>query len=93
VDRFDIDAIEGDGVVYYHLDRLPLLGGHYQFTAAIYDHGSTHAYDHHHRLYTFIVRQGPDTRRLEGIVHLPPKWQHDVGELHKCDSTQPGLRE
>jgi len=78
VDRFDIDAIEGDGVVTYHLDHLFLLGGQYQFTAAIYNQTSTHAYDHHHRLYTFVVRQGPDTQRLEGMVYLAPEWQHAI---------------
>ena len=84
-DHFAIEAIEGAGVLYYHLDQLPLLGGHYQFTAAIYDYESTHAYDHQHRLYDFIVRQGPDTRRLEGIVRLPAGWQHSVGMPHDID--------
>jgi ABC-type polysaccharide/polyol phosphate transport system ATPase subunit len=89
VDHFAIDAIEGDGVVYYHLDQLPLLDGHYQFTAAIYNYDSTHAYDHHHRMYAFIVRQGPDTRRLEGMIRLPARWQHSAGTPQKRGSTEP----
>lgn len=79
VDRFAIEAIQGEGVVYYRLDQLPLLAGRYQFTAAIYDHWSTHAYDHHHRMYAFTVRQGPDMQRFEGMLYLPTRWQHSIG--------------
>jgi hypothetical protein len=80
LDRFIIDAIEGGGVVYYRVDHLPLLEGRYQVTAAIYDIGSNHAYDHHHRLYEFAVRQGSDTRGFEGMIRLPSRWQHDAGQ-------------
>lgn len=82
VDHFAIEAIEGDGVLYYHLDQLPLLGGHYEFTAAIYDYKSTLAYDHHHRMYAFTVRQGADTRRLEGMIRLPARWRDGLGMPH-----------
>lgn len=79
IDHFFIDAIEGEGCVHYHLAELPLLTGHYQFTAAIYDHESVHPYDHHHRMYNFSVRQRQQARRLEGLVFFPARWQHHIG--------------
>jgi len=78
VDHFDIEAIEGSGVVTYRLDQLPLLDGRYEFTVAIYDRQSVQAYDHHHRMYSFTVRKGSDTRRLEGMIRLPSRWWHDA---------------
>ena len=85
VDHFPIEAIDGEGVVYYHLDQLPLLEGRYQFTAAIYNYGSSLAYDHHHRTYTFTVRPGADTRRHEGLLHLNGAWRHDTGCIANSD--------
>ncbi|MGC8947132.1 MAG: Wzt carbohydrate-binding domain-containing protein, partial [Anaerolineae bacterium] len=72
---YEIDSIDGEGVVEYIIDSLPLLPGHYEFTAAIYDFHSIHPYDHHHRAYTFEVQPGL-TAVEEGLIHLPCRWEH-----------------
>jgi energy-coupling factor transporter ATP-binding protein EcfA2 len=74
-DGYAIDAIEGAGHMDYVIDVLPLLPGRYEFTAAIYDHSSTHPYDHRHRAFTFEVQPGPMGAR-EGLVHIPSDWKH-----------------
>jgi ABC-type polysaccharide/polyol phosphate transport system ATPase subunit len=76
-DDYHIPAIEGHGQMDYIVEALPLLPGHYEFTAAIYDHSSTHPFDHRHRAFTFEVQPGPMGPR-EGIVHIPGTWEHRV---------------
>jgi len=77
IDDYHIPAIEGGGQMDYIIEALPLLPGHYEFTAAIYDHSSTHPYDHRHRAFTFEVQPGPMGPR-EGVVHIPSTWEHRV---------------
>ena len=77
IDDYHIPAIEGGGQMDYIIEALPLVPGHYEFTAAIYDHSSTHPYDHRHRAFTFEVQPGPMGPR-EGIVHIPSTWEHKV---------------
>jgi ABC-type polysaccharide/polyol phosphate transport system ATPase subunit len=72
---FPIDYIEGEGIIEYVVDHLPLLPGEYQFTASVYDHYSVHPYDHHHRMYTFKVKPGT-TKESEGVVQIPCSWCH-----------------
>jgi hypothetical protein len=74
-DGYDIPAIEGPGEVDYVVESLPLLPGRYEFTAAIYDHSSTHPYDHRHRSFTFEVQPGSMGAR-DGIVHIAGGWEH-----------------
>ena len=76
---YDIDFIEGTGVVEYTIEHLPLLPGDYQLTAAIYDLFSVHPFDHHHRMYSFRVRPGA-TKETEGIIHIPCSWHHRSAE-------------
>jgi len=74
----NIPVIDGEGVLDYIVDSLPLLPGRYEFTAAIYDYYSIHPYDHRHRAYPFEVEAGalPDS---EGLVYIPCRWEH------RCD--------
>jgi ABC-type polysaccharide/polyol phosphate transport system ATPase subunit len=75
VTDFLIDYIEGEGIIEYAVDHLPLLPGEYQFTVTVYDQYSVHPYDHHHRMYKFEVRPGM-TRESEGVVSIPCCWRH-----------------
>jgi ABC-type polysaccharide/polyol phosphate transport system ATPase subunit len=77
LDGFHLNAIHGTGYMDYIVDSLPLLPGRYEFTAAIYDHTSTHPYDHRHRAFAFEVQPGPMGAR-EGLVHIPGRWEHRV---------------
>ena len=69
----EIDVIDGEGVVDYIVDALPLLPGRYEFTAAIYDRHSVHPYDHQHRAFTFEVQAGDP--EAEGLVRIPCRWE------------------
>jgi len=74
-DGYDISYIEGAGFVDYVIEQLPLNAGDYELTVAIYNRNSTVAYDHHHRMYSFEVRN-PASWKEEGVVHIPAKWHH-----------------
>jgi lipopolysaccharide transport system ATP-binding protein len=74
-DGYQITAIEGLGQMDYVIHSLPLMPGRYEFTAAIYDHSSTHPYDHRHRAFTFEVQPGPLGTR-EGLVDITCDWEH-----------------
>jgi ABC-type polysaccharide/polyol phosphate transport system ATPase subunit len=78
-DGYEISHIEGNGVVDYVIERLPLNSGEYELTVAIYNRDSTLAYDHHHRLYPFSVHS-PGLWHEEGIVHIDAKWGHTTKE-------------
>lgn len=73
---YEIAMIQGSGEVSYSIDALPLQPGTYTFTAAIYDRNSVHPFDHHHRAYEFTVIRPPGIRRMEGLLAIPCRWEH-----------------
>jgi lipopolysaccharide transport system ATP-binding protein len=75
---YDLDAIEGTGIMEYRVDSLPLNPGRYELTVAIYNRTSTVAHDHHHRMYPFEI-QAPRGRSEGGVVHIEAKWHHVAG--------------
>jgi ABC-type polysaccharide/polyol phosphate transport system ATPase subunit len=77
-DGLEIPSIEGAGWVDYTLEQVPLNQGEYEVTVAIYDHDSTQAYDHQHRLYPLEIR-APGFWVEEGLIHMPAHWQHTAG--------------
>jgi lipopolysaccharide transport system ATP-binding protein len=79
-DGVEIPFIEGPGWVDYILEKLPLNQGEYELTAAIYDHDSTQAYDHQHRLHPLEVR-APHLWVEEGLIHMAARWQHTAGAV------------
>jgi lipopolysaccharide transport system ATP-binding protein len=68
-----LGTVCGSGYVDYLIDELPLLAGSYVLTAAVYDTTMTHAYDHHERMYPFVVQTGAIAERW-GSVHIPARW-------------------
>ncbi len=70
---YDIDWVEGEGVVQYLVPSLPLLEGTYRLSAAIYDHSCLHPYDHHDRMYMFTV-QPRTVKERNGFLHIPCQW-------------------
>jgi ABC-type polysaccharide/polyol phosphate transport system ATPase subunit len=82
---YSVPSIDGRGIMEYTIDALPLNPGHFELTAAIYNHDSSVAMDHHHRMYRFEVRS-PTLRHEEGIVHIPATWHH-VGYNHERNGT------
>lgn len=75
---YEVAAIDGEGMMEYRVDALPLNPGHYELTVAIYNRNSTIAIDHHHRLYPFEVI-APGKRSEAGVIHLPASWHLDSG--------------
>jgi hypothetical protein len=68
-----IPLIEGDGVVRFRMDRLPLLSGVYSLTAAVHDGLRSHAYDYHEKAYRFRIVSSA-THDPTGLVKVPGTW-------------------
>jgi lipopolysaccharide transport system ATP-binding protein len=71
--NYPIDAVEGEGVIDYVIENLPLLQGNYVLSAAVYDHTISHPYDHHEQKYQFKV-QATTLRERFGLFHIPSSW-------------------
>ncbi|NJD54183.1 MAG: ABC transporter ATP-binding protein [Candidatus Methanoperedens sp.] len=69
-----IESIEGDGIVEYIVDSLPLLNGTYLFTAAVYDFACVNAYDYHEKRFTFKVED--ESKKDYGIFYIPCRWKY-----------------
>lgn len=69
-----IENIEGEGVLEYIIDSLPLLKGTYLFTAAVYDFECINPYDHQEKRFTFIVDDGEI--RDYGMYYIPCRWKY-----------------
>jgi len=72
--NYEIDVIEGEGAIDYCIESLPLLKGTYELSATVYDYKCQQPYDHHHRMYPFMVEQGNITEHY-GCVYIPSKWR------------------
>jgi lipopolysaccharide transport system ATP-binding protein len=72
---YDIEAIEGDGFIDFMIPQLPLTEGAFLFSAAIYNHEGTQAYDHHHQAYTFRVPPDFQNPKRYGTIHIACRWQ------------------
>jgi lipopolysaccharide transport system ATP-binding protein len=53
----DIPYVDGEGEVFYRVDKLPLMEGSYLLVVAAHNEPDTVMYDHHDRMYGFKVRQ------------------------------------
>lgn len=82
-DGYPLERIEGEGVMEYRIDHLPLNPGRYELTVAIYNQNATIAIDHHHRMYPFEISQ-PRGRSEEGVVHIPATWRHMPVAASRC---------
>jgi ABC-type polysaccharide/polyol phosphate transport system ATPase subunit len=69
-----VESVEGSGEIDYIVDMLPLLEGTYELSAAVYDQDGLHAYDHQHRMYSFIVQRGTVKERY-GMIYIPCEWR------------------
>jgi ABC-type polysaccharide/polyol phosphate transport system ATPase subunit len=75
---YSVGPVEGPGTITYTLDKLPLLGGTYLFSAVAYDFGGEvpRAYDHWDRAFLVQVRCGNGIKETVGMVHMPCRWEH-----------------
>jgi lipopolysaccharide transport system ATP-binding protein len=70
----ELGVIEGQGIIRYHIEKLPLLPARYQITAAIHDSRLMQAYDYHELAYPFRVVAG-DRPEIDGAIELPASWE------------------
>lgn len=73
----DIPAVEGPGRVEWRIERLALMEGRYELSAACYDETLSHPYDHHHRRFPLNIRGGAG--EAFGLVRLPATWAYEPG--------------
>lgn len=85
---YAIDAIEGKGHVDFFVPSLPLLPGAFHFSAAIYNQGGTHTYDHHVQAYDFRVTQTGEMQKELGMLRIEGLWQlgNDTNETPNGES-------
>ena len=75
----EVDEIDGSAHVDFVVDRLLLLPGTYDVSAALYDYSCLHPYDHRHRSLRFDVEPGEPEEHY-GFVSLGGRWDvSDVG--------------
>lgn len=70
-----IGLIDGEGLVTYALDELPLAPGEYRVSASIYDESCTHPYDYRDNWYSLAVLGAADGEG-PGIIRWPARWSH-----------------
>ena len=75
----EIPFVEGEGVVRYRIDALPLLQGSYLLSLSCHARDDSEMYDYHDRLYNFTVFQGHNKERL-GLMTLGGHWYVDEAE-------------
>ena len=72
---YQLEAIEGNGIMEYCIEQLPLNPGRYELTVAVYNRNATIAFDHQHRMHSFEIG-AQHGRYEEGVVHIPAIWRH-----------------
>jgi ABC-type polysaccharide/polyol phosphate transport system ATPase subunit len=70
-----IEQVEGAGVVDLTVERLLLLPGTYDASAAVTDYAALHTFDHRHRALRFDVDAGTPHETDGGLVSLGGAWQ------------------
>jgi hypothetical protein len=76
----DIPFVEGEGVVFYRVDQIPLMEGGYVLSVSAHNRADTVMYDYHDRLYAFKVCQFGRSQE-KGIVWLDGEWTWGAGDV------------
>ncbi len=71
------EKIDGAGVVDLVVERLLILPGTYDASAAVTDYAALHTYDHRHRAVRFDVDPGDPHETDGGVVSLGGVWRID----------------
>lgn len=66
--------VQGEGVIRYEIERLPLLPARYLVTTAVHDSRFKRAYDYHKLAYSFRVTVGTGGE-AQGLIEMPASWQ------------------
>jgi ABC-type polysaccharide/polyol phosphate transport system ATPase subunit len=82
-----IPTVRGTGYVDYVIEHLPLMAGHYDLAASIYDETITHQYDFVRLALSFTVQPRTSWDTL-GVVHLPARWVASSEPTHEQRSEE-----
>ena len=77
-----IPTVQGTGYVDYVIDRLPLMAGHYDLAASIYDETISHQFDFVRLALSFSVQPRTSWDTL-GVVDLPARWVASSDVAHE----------
>ena len=73
---YDIESVEGTGIIDYVIDPIPLQPGVYFLTAAILDYSLLHDYDHWHRCLPLRIIENEKIKEKNGVVLFAAEWRH-----------------
>jgi hypothetical protein len=71
-------TVSGEGCTDLRVPRLLLTPGTYELTAAVFDRGVVHAYDHRERVLRFDVAPGQPSDRF-GVMSFGGSWELGPG--------------
>jgi len=74
--EFLIDAIIGKGKVSFMFEKLQLLEGEYLVSVSIYNNDINHPYDHHEKVYKFLVAPNKAEEQY-GLLKPTGRWSHE----------------
>ena len=88
---YQVDAIEGEGVVEYRIDDLPLLAGNYLVSVFVYNYAGQVpvAYDHLERTFLLRVVNKQGVQDWAGTVYIPCEWECYDGRSPRTVSDSP----
>lgn len=66
VRKYKTGDVKGEGVITYTFEALPLHKGKYWLSTGCWQEGGNIAFDHHERMYPFIIEPGGD---------MPEEWE------------------
>jgi lipopolysaccharide transport system ATP-binding protein len=67
-----LPALQGEGQIVLHLERLDLNGGEYYVDIGVYERDWAYAYDYHWHVYPLLVRLVGGEK---GILRPPHRWE------------------
>jgi len=71
--KHSLPYIKDKGKIKFKINSLPLLEGEYDLSSSIYDFMGETPYDHHYRLYRFVVKNRNNLEKY-GVVHIDHTW-------------------
>lgn len=72
--EIDLGTVEGEGLIQYKIENIPLLPARYKVTTAVHDSRFPHCYDLHKDAYSFKILPG-GTQEINGILQLDASWK------------------
>lgn len=72
---FLIDYVQGEGIIEYKIEAMPLLPGTYLLTVAVYDESLMQAFDHWEQHWKFHVIESEAVSERFGLITIASQWK------------------